>query len=68
MRDFSLCTYDPTSDRNEQPTILHQIEHIKFPALKWISISNNRLVSVENLPRIWMPHLEGFYISTPLST
>ena len=36
---------------------------IRFDKLKWLAISQNEIFSIENLSYIWMPNLEGLYIT-----
>ena len=43
--------------RNQEPKIIKQIAHIRFPRLKIISVSKNDLLSIEALSRVEMPEL-----------
>ena len=50
-------------DLNEEPYILRDIAHIHFPKLKSLSLSDNRIHSIEGLCRIRMPFLNELYLS-----
>lgn len=42
-------------EKNEKKTILRDVENAFFPNLKVIGLWENKIESLENLSRIWMP-------------
>ena len=51
---------------NQISTTLQEISTIKFPKLKKLSFSFNKINSIEGINKIYMPVLEQIYLSTNL--
>ena len=53
----------PYVDENKNPLIIKQISEIKFNHLTHLSLWTNKIVSIEQLSRVWMPKLKVFGLS-----
>ena len=59
---LSLRKHSIKSVNNQQSAIVRDIAHIRFPRLMILILGDNRIQSIENLCRLWMPLLAEFYL------
>ena len=63
LKNLYLRTNKRYVDRNQEPTIIRQIQHVRFPNLVYIGLGGNGIQSIEALARIGLPAIKEIGIS-----
>ena len=64
VEQLRLCNQNLNEGENQHPSIIKDIRLISFPQLRILNLSQNKIESVEGVPRMWMPRLQELYICT----